>query len=92
MAEYQPLTPEELDAQANRMLRAIGFDSSWLMQARICARLPAAVKVEQMLRLRDLQVQALRDRIQQEQPYLTPRELDLEVLDRLHSGKRHEAY
>ncbi len=79
----EPGPPEDLDAEAARMLRKIGWDPTRLVQIRIYAQMPPAQKIAIMLRFRNGQVAALRERVRREHPDLSPTELAWAVRRRL---------
>lgn len=89
MAPYNCLPPPDSRAEAQRLLREIGWDESERAQIRIYANMPPKVKIAQMLHFRNSQVAALRKRIQREQPDLTPQEVGLVLRRRLDAIKEY---
>jgi len=83
MDRPEPTPSPEPRAEAQRLLRAIGWDESERVQIRLYATMPPKVKIAGMLRFRNSQVAALRKRIQREQPDLTPQEVGLALRRRL---------
>ncbi|MDQ2807940.1 MAG: hypothetical protein M3Z04_13685 [Chloroflexota bacterium] len=89
MDPHDPLPEPDPRAEAQRLLRAMGWDESERAQIRIYAKMPPKVKIAQMLHFRNSQVAALRKRIQHEQPHLTPQEVGLVLRRRLDAIKEY---
>jgi hypothetical protein len=81
----------DLEAQAAKLLRQIGWDASDLKQIAVYATMPPARKVEQMLRIRGSHIRLLKARLRREHPDYSEAQLSnllQEQLDLVREDKR----
>ena len=64
------------------------FDPVDLEQMRLLARLSPGGRIQVMLDARELAVGLIRGRLRRQYPDLSPRELNLKVLEEIERGKR----
>jgi hypothetical protein len=71
-----------------RAMATYRFDPVDLEQMRLLARLSPGGRIQVMLDTRELAVGLIRGRLRRQYPELSPRELNLQVLEEIERGKR----
>jgi hypothetical protein len=70
------------------MMNAYRFDPVDLEQMRLLGRLTPGGRIQVMLDARELAVGLIRGRLRQQYPHLSPRELNLKILEELARAER----